>query len=216
VRLAPAISAESEREMSIEAIVSSFLLVAASEMGDKTQLLAFYLATRFRKPWAIMAGIFVATILNHGLASSLGTWISSNVPQHVMAYMLAVTFIGFGLWTLKPDTLDEATGPERLGAFATTVVLFFLAEMGDKTQLTTVALAAQFKSVVMVTIGTTLGMLAADGLAVFLGERARCCRQCPDEVDPLVSRIAFLPPRCRRALVGHRSLLATGFVVGRA
>jgi len=157
--------------MPLEAIVSSFFLVAASEMGDKTQLLAFSLATRFRKPWAIMAGIFVATILNHALASSLGSWISSNVPQHVLAYILAATFIGFGLWTLKPDTLDEANGPERFGAFATTVVLFFLAEMGDKTQLATVALAAQFNSVVMVTIGTTLGMLAADGLAVFLGER---------------------------------------------
>jgi putative Ca2+/H+ antiporter (TMEM165/GDT1 family) len=118
-----------------------------------------------------MAGIFVATILNHGLASSLGSWISFNVPQHILAYILAVTFIGFGLWTLKPDTLEESRGPERFGAFATTVVLFFLAEMGDKTQLATVALAAKFKSVVMVTIGTTLGMLAADGLAVFLGER---------------------------------------------
>jgi putative Ca2+/H+ antiporter (TMEM165/GDT1 family) len=157
--------------MSFEAIVSSFLLVAASEMGDKTQLLAFSLATRFRKPWPIMAGIFVATILNHGLASSLGSWISSSVPPHVMAWVLAVTFIGFGLWTLKPDTLDEARGPERYGAFTTTLVLFFLAEMGDKTQLATVALAAEFRSVVLVTIGTTLGMLAADGLAVFLGER---------------------------------------------
>jgi putative Ca2+/H+ antiporter (TMEM165/GDT1 family) len=157
--------------MSIQTIVSSFLLVAASEMGDKTQLLAFSLATRFRRPWAIMAGIFVATLLNHGLASTLGSWISSNVPQHVLAYILAATFIGFGLWTLKPDKLEEAKGPERFGAFATTVVLFFLAEMGDKTQLATVALAAQYKSVVLVTIGTTLGMLAADGLAVFLGER---------------------------------------------
>jgi putative Ca2+/H+ antiporter (TMEM165/GDT1 family) len=157
--------------MSLEAIGSSFLLVAASEMGDKTQLLAFSLAARFRKPWPIMAGIFVATILNHGLASSLGSWISSNVPPHVMAWVLAATFIGFGLWTLKPDTLEEARGPERSGAFTTTVVLFFLAEMGDKTQLATVALAAEFHSVVLVTVGTTLGMLAADGLAVFLGER---------------------------------------------
>ena len=157
--------------MSLEAIVSSFLLVAASEMGDKTQLLAFSLATRFRKPWTIMAGILVATVLNHGLASSLGSWISASVPPHVMAYLLAATFIGFGLWTLKPDTLDEARGPERFGAFTTTVVLFFLAEMGDKTQLATVALAAQFRSALLVTIGTTLGMLATDGLAVFLGDR---------------------------------------------
>lgn len=157
--------------MSLEAIVSSFLLVAASEMGDKTQLLAFSLATRFRKPWAVMAGIFIATILNHALASGVGSWISANVPPRVMAGLLAATFIGFGLWTLKPDTLEESKGPERFGAFLTATALFFLAETGDKTQLATVALAAQYKSIVTVTVGTTLGMLAADGLAVFLGER---------------------------------------------
>ena len=112
--------------MSLEAVVSSFLLVAVSEMGDKTQLLAFSLASRFRKPWAIMAGIFVATLLNHGLASSLGSWISTNVSARLMAALLAVTFIGFGLWTLKPDTLKESKGPERFGAFLTTAVLFFL------------------------------------------------------------------------------------------
>ena len=157
--------------MSIEAIVSSFLLVAASEMGDKTQLLAFSLASRFRRPWTVMAGILVATVLNHALASSLGSFISANVPPRVMAGILAATFIGFGAWTLKPDTLDEEAGPGRFGPFLTTAVLFFLAEMGDKTQLATVALAAQFRSVVMVTAGTTLGMLASDGLAVFLGDR---------------------------------------------
>lgn len=157
--------------MSVETVVSSFLLVAVSEMGDKTQLLAFSLAAKFRKPWAIMAGIFVATILNHGLASTLGSWISANVPPRVMAGILAATFVGFGVWTLKPDTLNEDKSPNRFGAFLTTLVLFFLAEMGDKTQLATVALAAQFKSVLLVTLGTTLGMLAADGLAVFLGER---------------------------------------------
>jgi putative Ca2+/H+ antiporter (TMEM165/GDT1 family) len=157
--------------MPIETIVSSFLLVAVSEMGDKTQLLAFSLATRFRKPWPIMAGILVATILNHGLASSLGQWISSNVPPRAMALVLAISFIAFGLWTLKPDTLDEDKGPQRHGAFLSTLVLFFLAEMGDKTQLATVALAAQFQSVAFVTLGTTLGMLATDGLAVFLGDR---------------------------------------------
>jgi putative Ca2+/H+ antiporter (TMEM165/GDT1 family) len=157
--------------MDIETVVSSFLLVAVSEMGDKTQLLAFSLATRFRRPWAIMAGILVATVANHGLASSLGSWVSSNVPPRVMAGVLAASFIGFGLWTLKPDTLDEEKGPERFGAFLTTLVLFFLAEMGDKTQLATVALAAQFRSALLVTVGTTLGMMATDGLAVFLGDR---------------------------------------------
>jgi putative Ca2+/H+ antiporter (TMEM165/GDT1 family) len=157
--------------MPFETIFSSFLLVAASEMGDKTQLLAFSLATRFRKPWPIMGGILVATVLNHGLASSAGSWISAHVPARVMAGILAATFIGFGLWTLKPDTLEERDRPERFGPFLTSAFLFFLAEMGDKTQLATVALAAQFRSVFFVTLGTTLGMMATDGLAVFLGER---------------------------------------------
>jgi len=157
--------------MDFQAVASSFALVAASEMGDKTQLLAFSLAARFKKPIPIMAGIFVATVLNHGLASTLGQWVSSRVPANVMAFVLAATFIGFGIWTLKPDELDESgTGP-KFGAFLTTTVLFFLAEMGDKTQLATVALAARFQSIVAVTIGTTAGMMLTDGLAVVLGER---------------------------------------------
>ena len=157
--------------MSLETIASSFLLVAASEMGDKTQLLAFSLAARYRRPWTVMGGILLATVLNHALAASAGSWISAQVPPRAMAAILGASFIAFGLWTLKPDTLDEARAPDRFGPFLTTTVLFFLAEMGDKTQLATVALAARFGSVVAVTIGTTAGMLAADGLAVFLGER---------------------------------------------
>jgi putative Ca2+/H+ antiporter (TMEM165/GDT1 family) len=157
--------------MNIEAIIASFALVAASEMGDKTQLLAFSLAGRFRRPWTVMAGILVATLANHTLASSLGAWISLRVPTRVMAGVLAATFIGFGLWTLRPDSLEESDRPARFGPFLTTAVLFFLAEMGDKTQLATVALAARFQSALMVTIGTTLGMMASDGLAVFLGDR---------------------------------------------
>jgi Ca2+/H+ antiporter, TMEM165/GDT1 family len=157
--------------MIFETISSSFLLVAVSEIGDKTQLLAFSLATRFRKPWPIMAGILVATVANHALASSVGAWISAQVPPRVMAGILAATFIGFGLWTLKPDTLDEDAAQPRYGAFLTSAILFFLAEMGDKTQLATVALAAEFRSMALVTVGTTLGMMAADGPAVFLGER---------------------------------------------
>jgi putative Ca2+/H+ antiporter (TMEM165/GDT1 family) len=155
----------------MEAVVSSFLLVAASEMGDKTQLLAFSLASRFRKPWTVMAGILVATLANHALASSVGSWISTHVPDRVMAAVLAATFIGFALWTLKPDTHEESGKPPRFGAFLTTTILFFLAEMGDKTQLATVAVAARYESVLRVTIGTTLGMLFSDGLAVFLGEK---------------------------------------------
>jgi putative Ca2+/H+ antiporter (TMEM165/GDT1 family) len=155
----------------VEAILSSFALVAVSEMGDKTQLLAFSLASRYRRPWTVMGGILVATLLNHGLASWLGTWVSAQVPPRIMALALAATFVGFGLWTLRPDELKESEREERFGPFVTTAVLFFLAEMADKTQLATIALAAQYRSVVLVTAGTTLGMLASDGLAVFLGAR---------------------------------------------
>jgi Ca2+/H+ antiporter, TMEM165/GDT1 family len=157
--------------MFFETIASSFALVAMSEMGDKTQLLAFSLAGRFRRPWTVMAGILVATLANHALASSVGAWVSAHVPPRTMAIALAVTFVGFGLWTLLPDRLEEKGKSPRLGPFLTTTVLFFLAEMGDKTQLATVALAARFGSVVLVMIGTTLGMVASDGLAVFLGEK---------------------------------------------
>lgn len=152
-------------------ILSSFVLVAMGEMGDKTQLLAFSLATRFRKPWSIMAGILAATLLNHGLASSLGWWISDHLPANLLAGVVGVSFILFGFWTLKPDRLDAEERPARFGAFLTSAFLFFLAEMGDKTQLATVALAAKYQSVLFVTIGTTLGMMASDGLAVFLGEK---------------------------------------------
>jgi putative Ca2+/H+ antiporter (TMEM165/GDT1 family) len=157
--------------MNWEAVFSSFTLVAASEMGDKTQLLAFSLAGRFRRPWTVMAGILLATLANHALASSVGVWISAHIPGRVMAGILAATFIGFGLWTLRPDTLDEDEKPSRFGPLLTTVVLFFLAEMGDKTQFATIALGARFHSALTVTLGTTLGMLATDGLAVFLGDR---------------------------------------------
>jgi putative Ca2+/H+ antiporter (TMEM165/GDT1 family) len=155
----------------LETLLSSFALVALSEMGDKTQLLAFSLAAKYRRPWVVLAGILAATVLNHALASTAGTWIAAQVPPRVMAAILGATFIAFGLWTLRPDTLDGEGRPDRFGPFLTTTVLFFLAEMGDKTQLATVALAARYQAIALVTFGTTLGMLASDGLAVFLGER---------------------------------------------
>ena len=155
----------------MEAILSSFALVATSEMGDKTQLLAFSLAAKFRKPWHVMAGILAATIANHALASAVGSWVSDHVPARVMAWILAVTFVAFGLWTLKPDKLEEEQKPSRFGPFVTTAVVFFLAEMGDKPPLATVALAARFHAMVAVTTGTTLGMLFSDGLAVLAGEK---------------------------------------------
>lgn len=155
----------------MEAIISSFILVAASEIGDKTQLLAFSLASRFRKPWVVIAGVLVATLANHALAASVGSWVSAHVPPRVMAGILAALFIAFGLWTLKPDTLEETKDSGRFGAFVTTIILFFLAEMGDKTQLATVGLAARYHSITQVTLGTTLGMMAANGPAVFLGDK---------------------------------------------
>ena len=155
----------------MEAMIGSFILVAASEMGDKTQLLAFSLASRFRKPWVVLAGIFVATLANHALAAAVGDIVSSYVPERVMAGILAVLFIAFGLWTLKPDTIEDSESPARFGPFLTTVILFFLAEMGDKTQLATVVMAARYQSLTLVTVGTTLGMMAANGPAVFLGDK---------------------------------------------
>ena len=155
----------------MRAILSSFFLIAVSEMGDKTQLLALSLAARYRRPWVVLAGILTATVANHALASLLGSWVSEHVPPRGMAGGLAVLFVAFALWTLRPDALGEQRGPSRAGPYLTTAVLFFLAEMGDKTQLATMALAAEFQSVILVTIGTTLGMLASDGLAVFLGDR---------------------------------------------
>jgi Ca2+/H+ antiporter, TMEM165/GDT1 family len=154
-----------------EAISSSFTLVAVAEMGDKTQLLAFALASRFRRPWPVLAGILVATIANHALASLVGAWISAHLQPRLMAAILAVTFVAFGLWTLRPDQADEDQKPSRFGPFLTTAFLFFLAEFGDKTQLATVALGAEFRSALAVTIGTTLGMTFSDGLAVFLGDK---------------------------------------------
>lgn len=152
-------------------IFQSFFLVALSEMGDKTQLLALLLTTKFKKPLPILAGIFVATILNHSIASFFGIWFGENlIPQHFLNYILGAIFIVFALWMLVPDKEDEWNGKREYGAFLTTTVAFFLAEMGDKTQFTTMALAASFKNVFMVTIGTTLGMMLADGIAVLFGE----------------------------------------------
>jgi Ca2+/H+ antiporter, TMEM165/GDT1 family len=149
------------------ALWSSFAVVALAEMGDKTQLIAFSLATRYRRPWTVMLGILLATLLNHALAASAGVWLSRLIPTAALAVILGLTFIGFGFWTLVPDKVEEPR--EHIGwtPLASTAAIFFLAEMGDKTQLATVALGARYASTALVTTGTTLGMLAADGLAVF-------------------------------------------------
>ena len=148
---------------------SSFLLVALAEMGDKTQLLALTLASRYRRPWTVLAGVLVATVANHALAASVGVGVAGAVPPRVLGVGVAVGFFAFGAWTLVPDRPSEPGARDRWGPFVTTTLLFFVVEMGDKTQLATVALGARFHSTVLVTMGTTLGMLAADGLAVFGG-----------------------------------------------
>ena len=153
------------------ALWSSFAVVALAEMGDKTQLLALTLAARYRRPWTVMLGIFIATVANHALASSVGVWVAGRLSPTWLAWSLALGFAGFGLWALMPDHPSDVAGPRERGALPTIVVVFFLAEMGDKTQLATVALGARFDSMVAVTAGTTLGMLVADGLAVFAGHR---------------------------------------------
>ena len=155
----------------LDTILSSFAVVATSEIGDKTQLLAFSLAARFKRAIPIMFGIFTATILNHALASTVGQWAAAKISEQTLSITLAILFLAFGLWTLKPDKFDDRKSEPKYGAYLTTTILFFLAEMGDKTQFATVALAAKYHSVVEVTIGTTLGMLVTDGLAVFLGDR---------------------------------------------
>lgn len=158
--------------MLLQSLFSSFGLVALSEMGDKTQLLAFALAARFKKPWPVMAGILAATVLNHALAASAGQWASSLLSARMLGWTLGLSFIAFGLWTLSPDSLgDEGDKHPRFGPFLTTTALFFLAEMGDKTQFATIALGARFQSALAVTFGTTAGMMLSDGLAVFAGER---------------------------------------------
>lgn len=158
----------------MEALLTSIALVAIAEIGDKTQLLSFVLAARLRRPWPIIGGILVATLLNHALAGAVGSWLATVIPDQWLKWLIAGTFFGFGLWALKPDTLEDDGTPSRvrrLGPFLTTTIVFFLAEMGDKTQFATVALAARFDDLAMVVIGTTLGMMAANVPAVLVGEK---------------------------------------------
>ncbi len=155
----------------ITAAWSSFLVVALAEMGDKTQLIALSLASRYRRPWTVMLGILIATIANHALASSMGAWAAAAVPAAVLGWTIGLAFMAFGIWTLFPDRAAEPAKRRGWGPLLSTLVIFFLAEMGDKTQLATVALGARFRSTVAVTAGTTLGMLAADALVVFAGTR---------------------------------------------
>ena len=160
----------------MEAFLVSTGLVALAEIGDKTQLLAVVLAATWRRPWPILAGILVATLLNHGLAGAAGAWAAGALDGPWTRYALGAAFLGFAVWALVPDSLEtrpEARGrTSALAVFQATAVAFFLVEMGDKTQVATAALGARFQDVVVVALGTTLGMMAANAPAVFLGEAA--------------------------------------------
>ena len=157
----------------MEPLFVSALVVALAEIGDKTQLLAILLATRFKKPVPIILGILAATIANHLLASTVGYYLSDFLKGPWFKVLVAISFIAMAAWTLVPDKEEDTKAdPGRFGVFVTTTIAFFLVEMGDKTQLATVALAARFHTIVLVAAGTTLGMMVADIPAVLLGEAA--------------------------------------------
>jgi putative Ca2+/H+ antiporter (TMEM165/GDT1 family) len=157
----------------MEAFLVSALAVTVGEIGDKTQLLALLLAARYKKPAPIILGILIATLANHALAGLIGSWVASHIPADWLRWGLGLSFIAIAAWTLKPDDMDdEGIQDGRYGVFLLTCVTFFLAEMGDKTQLATVALAAKYDALISVIAGTTLGMLIADVPAVFLGKVA--------------------------------------------
>jgi putative Ca2+/H+ antiporter (TMEM165/GDT1 family) len=186
----------------MEAFLISTGIVALGEVGDKTQLLAFILAAKFRKPLPIIIGILVATLFNHSLAGAVGTWITTVMSAETLRWVLGVSFIAMALWTLIPDKFDESEAKlARFGVFGTTLIAFFLAEMGDKTQIATVALAAEYRSVVQVVAGTTLGMMIADVPAVLLGDRI--AERIPVRVVHGVAAAIF-------ALLGIATLLGAG------
>lgn len=156
----------------MESFLVSTGIVALAEIGDKTQLLAFILAAKFRKPVPIILGILAATLANHAMAGALGSWITSLMGPETLRWVLGVSFIAMAGWTLIPDKFDEDEAKlAQFGVFGTTLIAFFLAEMGDKTQVATVALAAQYHSILFVVLGTTLGMMIANVPAVLLGDR---------------------------------------------
>lgn len=166
-------------------------IVALAEMGDKTQLLALLLAAQFRRPAPIIAGIFVATIVNHAFAGALGAWITKALDPTVLRWILGLSFIAMAVWALIPDKLEQSAKPTpRLGVFGATVIAFFLAEMGDKTQLATVALAAEYGTLLPVVAGTTLGMMIANVPAVLGGEWL--VQRIPQRTMRMLAAVLFL------------------------
>ncbi len=191
----------------MEALLVSTGVVALAEIGDKTQLLAFLLAARFKKPLPIVMGILLATIVNHGLAGAVGAWITQVTRPEVLRWVLGLSFIGMAIWTLIPDKIEEeeAQVAQRLGVFGATLITFFLAEMGDKTQIATVAMAAHYSTPILVVIGTTLGMLIADVPAVLVGDRL---------ADKIPMRLVHTLAAAIFAALGVATLLGAGAGLG--
>ena len=188
----------------MEAFLVSTGIVALGEMGDKTQLLALLLAARFRRPWPIVWGILVATLANHAAAGAVGGWVAALMGPVALRWVIGLSFLGMAVWMLIPDKIDAdevARTPTRFGVFGTTVLAFFIAEMGDKTQIATVALAARFPELWAVVAGTTLGMMLANVPAVFLGERV--ARAVPMTLVHGISALIF-------AVLGVLTLLNVG------
>jgi putative Ca2+/H+ antiporter (TMEM165/GDT1 family) len=190
----------------MEAFLVSAGIVALAEIGDKTQLLAFILAAKFRKPMPIVVGILLATIANHAFAGALGAWITSLLAPETLRWILGLSFIGMAVWTLIPDKFDEDEARlVKYGVFGTTLIAFFLAEMGDKTQVATVALAAQYQAFFLVVSGTTLGMMIANAPAVLLGNRI--AQRMPVRLVHAIAAAIF-------AVLGIATLLGAGASVG--
>jgi putative Ca2+/H+ antiporter (TMEM165/GDT1 family) len=191
----------------MEALLVSTGVVTLAEIGDKTQLLAFILAARFKKPSPIIAGILVATLANHGLAGALGAWITATINPGILRWLLGLSFLAMAIWTMIPDEIeeDEMQVARRFGIFGATLITFFLAEMGDKTQLATVAMVAHYGTPVLVVIGTTLGMLLADVPAVFVGDKLAA--KIPMKLVHSVAAAIF-------ALLGIATLLGAGAQLG--
>ena len=190
----------------MEAFLISTGIVALAEIGDKTQLLAFILAAKFRRPLPIVFGILIATLVNHGFAGAVGAWITSLLGPETLRWVLGISFLAMAAWTLIPDEFDEEDAKlARFGVFGTTLVAFFLAEMGDKTQVATVALAAQYQSLVYVVTGTTLGMMIANVPAVIMGDRI---------ADRMPVRIVHRIAAGIFAVLGVATLLGAGNSMG--
>lgn len=191
----------------MEALLVSTGVVALAEIGDKTQLLAFILAARFKKPVPIILGILAATIVNHGLAGALGAWIATAVSPDILRWVLGLSFIAMAIWTMIPDKIEEEETQiaKKWGVFGATLITFFLAEMGDKTQIATVAMTVHYAAPVLVVIGTTLGMLVADVPAVFIGDKL---------ANRIPMKLVHTIAACIFAALGVATLLGAGAQLG--